>query len=464
MVSTRAEGAKLGRLEGSPNLQSATFSLLNFAQAAEALIVRPGTPAWLAEWRRAAWAAFERLPWPARDSEEWRRTDLSGYDFGTIGAYSDPGYRASSRSVLPKPLARRLQGGEDLGGMLVQHDSASVYHELTESLAQQGVIFCDLETAAREHAELVRKHLGSVVPLDDGKFPTLNAALWTGGVFLYVPRNRDIALPLRSLTWLAAVHGGIFPRTLIVAEPGSRVSYIEETLSGPSTESDDWALSNAVAEVVLGDGAEVRFLTLQEWGTHVAEFVTRRARAGRDARMRWVVAALGGQLSKADVDTRLEQPGGDSEIVGIVYGSGRQHFDQYTTQDHIAPHTHSDLLIKAALQDRARSVYQGMIHIHKAAVGANAYQTNRNLLLSKRARAESIPRLEIENNDVMCSHGAAVGPVDEDQMFYLTSRGLDEDTAERLIVEGFFEDVLERVPLASLREQVRGAIARKLDA
>jgi Fe-S cluster assembly protein SufD len=321
-----------------------------------------------------------------------------------------------------------------------------------------GVLFTDLDSAVREHGDLVQRYLGTTVPATAGKFPALNAALWSGGTLVYVPRNVDVALPLASLLWQEAPGAALFPRTLIVLERGASLTFISDLRS---LDQDVAALHDGVVELHVGDNARLHYVELQRWGRHLWDFTHERALLGRDAQVKWAVGAVGGRLTKAYVQAELAQPGAAARLVGVVYGDGTQHFDHHTLQDHVAPHASSDLLFKTALKERARSVFVGLIHVHKEAQQTDAYLANRNLLLSDTAKADAIPRLEIEANDVRCTHGATVAPVDPEQVFYLETRGLPHDDAERMIVEGFFEPILAEIPAESIRSRMRQAIAEK---
>jgi len=349
--------------------------------------------------------------------------------------------------------------GDQTGGLLVQQDVANVFATLGANFAEKGVIFCDLATAAREHGELVQHYFAKAVPANYSKFSALNTAFWSGGVFLYVPRGVEVGLPLQAVTWLSQDGLSNFSHTVIVAEPDSDVVLIDQW-SSPTFEKQ--AVSANVQEVFVGQGARVRYITLQEWGRHVWNFSINRAQLSRDSSYNSLVVAFGGRFHKANVETALQGPGAFGEMLGVLFGNQRQFFDHHTLQDHQAPHTTSDLLYKGALTDQARSVFSGLIHARKVAQKTDAIQTNRNLLLSDNSRADSIPNLEIEANDLRCTHAATVAPVDEEQMFYLRTRGLNEADAKRVIVEGFFEPVLERIPLAGVAERLRQTISAKI--
>ncbi len=441
-----------------------------FSRAAvEELSAVKAEPDWLRAWRLAAWEAWEAIPMPTRQDEDWRRTDIRALDLGAYAPYTVPDGTTSGTArdgtaggAGPAPaLGRLAKRGSDLGGLLVQQDAAAVRRDASDALAAQGVVFADLDTVVREHGDLVRRHLGSVVPADANKFAALNAALWSSGSFVYVPRGVAVELPLSALVWQETPGAALFPRTLIVVERGASLTFIAESRSA---DQDLPALHDGVVELCVGEGAQVRYVGLQRWGGHVWSFSTERADLARDARVQWVVVGLGARLTKSYVQTRLLAPGGQARLVGVVLGAGKQHFDYHTLQEHVAPHTSSDLLFKTALKDQARSVFVGLIHVEKTAQQTDSYLANRNLVLSDGAKADSIPRLEIEANDVRCTHGATVAPVDPEQIFYLETRGLPRDDAERMIVEGFFEPILEEIPAETVRERVRTALAEKTAA
>ena len=408
-------------------------------------------PEWLLERRLHAWQVFEDLPMPTRQDEEWRRTDISKLRLDELTPFAPAGGDVQS------PL--RLNGSN--AGLLTQNNSVTVKQSLSDELARQGVIFTDLETAVRDYPELVRQYLSTeAIPAEAGKFQALNAALWSGGVFLYVPRGIEFEIPVRALYGLTAPGSGLFTHTLVVLEEGARAAYIEEYASEGI---DRQTLNAGAVEVFLRQEAHLTYITLQEWMGNVIDISTQRAMMDRDATLDWLVVGMGEGLTKTNIESALRGPGANSQMLGILWGFGHQHTDYHTVQDHIAPHTTSDLLYKSALTDEARSVFSGRIRVDKRAQGTDAYQANRNILLSKKASAFPSPNLEIEANEVRCTHGATVGKVDQDQLFYLMSRGIPLDVATRIVVEGFYEDVLQREPVASIRDNLRELIARKLD-
>ena len=421
-------------------------------EAAERLAA--GEPQWLRERRLAAWEVYEQTPLPTTQVEEWRYTDVAMLKLDEVRLEEESGDAPSG------PAAELLATGSEAAGRALQVGARLVEVECAEELRAKGVVIADLATAAREHPELVEPYLGTrAVPADLGKFAALNGALWTGGVLVYVPRGVHVEQPIRVGRWLGRAGVAVLPRTLLVADEGSRVALVE-TFASPDFDAP--ALSCGVVEVYARSGASVQYVGLQRWGLGVRHISTQRTIAERDANLDTLVVNLGASVARVDLAARLEGPGARSDMLGLYFANGEQHFDHNTRQDHVVPHAHSDLLYKGALYDRAHTVFRGLIKVHPKAQRTDAYQQNRNLLLSPEARAESLPNLEIEADDVRCSHGATVGHLDEEEMFYLMSRGLPRRAAERLVIFGFFGEVLERLPLPGVVEELRAAIEARL--
>jgi Fe-S cluster assembly protein SufD len=418
-------------------------------EAVEALSAARDEPTWLRDWRLAAWETYEATPLPTRQDEDWRRTDIRALKLDQFAPCAPSGDAGATAGTI----------GNESAGALELRDSALVSRAADAALADQGVLFLPLDRAVREHGDLVQRHLGSVAPASTGKFPALNAALWSGGVFVYVPRNVDVALPLEATLVQATAGAALLPRTLIVLERGARLTFIGQMASSGD---EGPALHNGVTELVLADDASLRYVTIQSFGRQVWNLGFERARLARNARLEWAVGSLGGRLTKTYLQAELAGPGAEARMVGAVLGDGSQHFDHHTLTDHVAPHASSNTTFRTVLTDSARSVFVGLIRVDKQAQQTDAYLQNRNLLLSEKAKADSIPRLEIEANDVRCTHGATVSPVDPEQVFYIQARGLPHDDAERMIVEGFFEPLLEAIPAESVRERLRAALADKV--
>ncbi len=424
---------------------------------------RKDEPAWLRELRLEAWDIYESLPMPTQRDEAWKRTSLSGLDLRrVVPNRAFPGGMVQSADQLPRDLRAAVKASGSVGGLLAQRDSTPVFRSLRDEVQRQGVLFSDLESAVREHPDLVRDRLGQAIPATTGKFQALSAALWSGGTFAYVPRGQAVELPLQSMLSLATADLGLFPRTLLVVEEQAEAVLVEEYHSSGKLGQP---ISMGVVEVFAGRSANVRHVSVQQWGTDVWHFASMRALLERDASMRFVATATGGRLTRLEVDAILNGDGSEAELSGLMFGDGNQHFDSQTLQDHFGSRTRSDLLFKVALRDRARSTFTGMIRVNKECHQSDSNQVNRNLLLSDHSKADADPRLEILNSDVLrCSHGATVGPVDEESLFYLMCRGLPRQDAEHLLVEGFFEPVISRVPVEALRKRLWQAVQRKLDA
>ncbi len=411
-------------------------------------------PEWLLRRRLDAWRAFEAMPMPTGLEEEWRRTDLSGLDLE--GALS----KTNGRRPAPR-LPRELSATTEIDGLLFQEDGVTTQRYLSPSASSRRV-FTDLVSASKEHREVVEENLHSLVLPTEWKLQGLAAALWQGGALVYVPRGVEVELPLRYVTAGVAAGANLFNHLLIVAEEQSSVTVVAESLS---PDSERQSLISGAVEIVCRPNARVRYFDIQRWGRNAYNFTTVRARLERGAQLVTGAVGLGGRLTRAKIEVFLEGEGSQAELIGVSFGDGVQHYDYNTLQDHRAPRTTSDLLFKAALDGRASEVWYGTVRIHKGASLSDANQTSRNLLLSDTAKAAPIPVLEIEQYDILrCSHGATAGPVDEEQLFYLESRGIAHDDAEKLLVEAFFQQVLDRIPVASVRGRVEKALARKIAA
>jgi Fe-S cluster assembly protein SufD len=395
------------------------------ALTAETLEQLQGEPGWLRERREAALATFEKLAAPSKTDEEWRRTDVSRLD---PNQFSKLEHLDGQKLVLPSALP-------------------------------SGVILKPLRQAAKEHAELVEPRLFSLVHSDRDRFAALHAAFFTGGTFLYVPDGVVIDQPIIGQHFSHEGGTSVLPHTLIVAGKGSKFDYLDEYIAD---HADEAGYRTGSTEIFVGDGANVGYVAVQKWGRNVWHFADQRAELRKDSTLRLFNVTLGGKFSKTRVEASLAGEGANAELKALYFASGEQFFDFHTLQDHRVGNTRSDLLFKGALQDVARTVYAGLIRIEKHAARSDAYQANRNLVLSDKAKATSIPMLEIDNNDVRCTHGATVGPVDPEHLFYLRSRGITEVTAKRMLIQGFFGDVLDRIPFAHARAIVEAELEARI--
>jgi Fe-S cluster assembly protein SufD len=384
--------------------------------------------------RPEALAAYRALPFPTTSDEHWRFTDLAGFDpeaFALDGAVAGPAAGETMLDIETLGVASVTERG------------------ITIERAPDGVTFEPLG----DHPKL-----GSLVGTDE-KFAAHNAAVWEHGLLVVVPRGVELEQPLYVRIASSTDGGALFWRLLVVAEPGARFSLIEEYVSASPALS---AYSNAVAELFVGQGAKLEYVSLQNLSRETWHFATHRAEVGRDAELDWIAGGFGSKRGKTWIHNDLTGPGATSRVTGAYFADGDQHLDYDTFQEHAAPSTTSDFAFKGALRDHATAVWRGMIRVERDAQKTNAYQENRNLMLSPSAHAVPIPGLEILANDVRCTHGATVGRVDRDQLFYLMSRGLSRQEAERLIVRGFFQDVLDRIDLDPVREALADALEARI--
>jgi Fe-S cluster assembly protein SufD len=372
--------------------------------------------------------------------EEWRYTEVSQFALEAV-RLAEP---AGAGAEIPAG-ARALLADKKAAGRVLAVGADIVEIELDEALRAKGVVLLDLAAAAESHPDLVMAHLGTqALPAEAGKFAALNGALWASGVFLYVPRGVRIDDPIRVARWIDEEGTAVFPRTLIIAEAGSHVAYVEEFGSPDFTEP---TLSCGAVEVFARDGADVQYVALQQWGKGVRHLAIQKTIAEKDSNLDTLVVNLGGSVARVDLGARLEGTGARSDMLGLYFATADQHFDHNTRQDHVVPHATSDLLYKGALFDEAKTVFRGIIRVHPKAQKTDAYQTNRNLLLSPDAEVVSLPNLEIEADDVRCSHGSTTGQLNEDELFYLMSRGLSHEQAMGMIVNGFIEPVTRTLPM-----------------
>ncbi|MCL5950951.1 MAG: Fe-S cluster assembly protein SufD [Chloroflexi bacterium] len=443
-------------------------------------------PEWVRARRLEAWHLYEETPMPPPTDELWRRTPLQDLNLASVVPYAPPLIGGDILRALPPKLAHAANN-TSAGGLLVQYNSSGAYERLADELKQRGVIFCDLDSAIRDHPALVREYLmtravtftenrySSAKPaigktgkhegggygdtIGDLKFTTLHGAFFSGGTFLYVPRGVVVDLPLQSLTYFDEPNLAVFAHSLIILEEGASVKLIEEYAS---KETEAQRFSSGAVELILKPGSSLQYFHLQDFARNVWHFTSQTALLERDTSLTWLTGTLGSQMTKAFLDCKMIGTGTNASLLGFFFGDGQQHFDQHTFQNHIVGHSTSDLLYKGALKDKAYSAFRGLIRVNPEAQRSDAYQANRNVLLSQHSHADSIPELEIEANDVRCTHGATVGPIDPDQLFYLMARGIDQGEAERLIVEGFFDPLMQKVPLEPVRDELASAIRAKM--
>jgi Fe-S cluster assembly protein SufD len=431
---------------------------VGFTEAAfEGFLRDRDEPSWLLERRREAFARFQAFAWPSARDEEWRRTDIRALKMGAFAPPSAGEPSVSDRAAL-----------EELWQRQSTHYATGIAH-IAGALARQAdtsrlgrAVFIDLDQAVKDYPELLERYLltEAVTPGTD-VLAALHAAFWTGGTLLYVPKGVSLDVPLLSLAALGQTDRVDTSHTLVVLEEGAQATLVRET-SGQGGSAQAPGLHVGALEVFLAQGARLRLVNIQNWDDQTWHFSRERAIVGRDASLQWTVGGLGSRLSKVNQEVALAGQGANAQVNGVMFTTGRQHLAYFTRQDHMAPHTTSDLLYKAGLKDRSRIVWKGMIRVEKDAQRTDAYQKNDNLVLSHSARADSIPGLEIEANDVRCTHGATAGRVDDEMIFYAQARAIPRETAIRLIVEGFFANVYDRITIDPVREALRQAVENKL--
>lgn len=404
----------------------------------------------MTERRRSAFARFTELTQSPLDPEEFRRLDLRALRperFRLAPTGSD-----ASFSTL---MADRAE----FGGIVSHVDGHCVQQSLQPELAARGVVFGSFVDIARDAPAWFTAALGRGVALDADRFAAWHTAFCTGGTVLYVPRNVELQAPLYSLIGLASSGAADLSHTLVILEDGASATLLEETTSA---DPNAVGLHVGAVELIVGNGANLRYVQLQNWNDKVWHLAHQAGRVARDASLQWTVGGLGAKVAHIHQDVHLDGRGASAEVNGVTFATDRQLMSYYTQQDHHAPDTRSDLLYKDVLRDRARVVWRGMIKVDKDAQKTDGYQRNDGLMMSDTCRADLIPGLEIEADDVRCTHGATAGRVDEEQLFYCMCRGLSRSEAMHMIVEGFFQRVYDRIPVELVRETLSQAVQKKL--
>ena len=405
-----------------------------------------GEPDWMRRFRLKSLDHFLKRPLPT-----WG-ADLSGIDFDNIFYYIKP-MQAQGKTWeevpadiketfdrLGIPQAER----KFLAGVTAQYESEAVYHKVREDLEQLGVIFTDMDTALREHPDLVKQYFGTIIPYTDNKFAALNSAVWSGGSFVYIPEGVKVEIPLQAYFRINAQNMGQFERTIIIAAPGSYVHYVEGC-TAPTYASD--SLHSAVVEIIVQKGARVRYTTIQNWSKNVYNLVTKRAAAYADATMEWVDGNLGSKVTMKYPAVLLMEPGAHGAVLSVAFAGNGMHQDAGAKITHLAPNTSSQILSKSISKGTGRASYRGLVRVN-----ANAHHSKSNvrcdaLLLNEEARTDTYPTMRIENSQVEIGHEATVSKVGEEQLFYLMSRGLSETEAYSMIVNGFIEPITKELPM-----------------
>ena len=420
---------------------------LNAARFAQHLSQRSYLPDWWLKAKQDAWNTFNALPYPQRNDERWRFSDVSNL---SIDQYVLPEDHAT--------LVPHLPAFAHTAEIIFSNRQVVGRSTLPAELANQGVIFCPLDEALRDRGDLVQKYFQKQpVNLGAEKFVAMNVAFSASGTFLYVPRGVEVKLPLVVQHTLTGQNVSAFPHTIVVLEDQAKATLVEFFVSGDSTAH----LVSGINDLHAGPGAQLTYVGAQNWSLDTLAFQSNSIVAQRDARVLSLNVHLGGRQARHESHSRLQGPGAHSEMLALTVAQGSQEFDQRTLQTHQAPHTSSNLLYKNALLDTARTIFSGLIVVDPDAQKTDAYQSNRNLMLSSTAEANSLPGLEIQANDVRCTHGSTTSKVEPEQEFYLRSRGIHPRVAHELIVFGFFEEVLDKLENEELHAVLRQLIQSK---
>ncbi len=417
-------------------------------EVVEMISRKKNEPEWMRKIRHEALDIFFEKPMPTWGNSEL----LAEIDFDNIHYYIKPkGEQARDWDDVPENIKKtfdRLGIPEAeqkfLGGVTAQYESEVVYHSMREDLEKLGVLFMDMDSALREHPDIVKKYFGKIIPTRDNKFSALNTAAWSGGSFIYVPPNIKVDIPLQAYFRINAENMGQFERTLIIADEGSSVHYIEGC-TAPTYSSD--SLHSAVVELLALKGAHIRYTTIQNWSTNVFNLVTKRAHAHEDAVVEWVDGNIGSKLTMKYPAIVLKGERAHGEVLSIAFAGNGQHQDAGAKMTHAAPNTTSRIVSKSISKDDGRSSYRGLVKIARGAHGCKTNVECDALLIGENARSDTYPTMDVAEQDVRVEHEARVSKVGEEQLFYLQSRGLDEDKARMMIVNGFIEPFVKELPM-----------------
>lgn len=424
-------------------------------ETVEEISIKNLEPEWLLKCRMLAFEQFESTPSPTSRRMDYKNINLENYSLDLNGVdVSDTDYR---KMLVNKSAAFDTSLAEN--NSIVQINNHEISKHIADEYKSKGVVLTSLKNAIREHPELIEKYYLHNRPQSiANKYYFLNSAFWQEGTFIYIPKNIEIVIPLTNINVISKENNIYLPFTLIVVDSSSKVTLIDYQTS---ESSDSNAFVSSSVNLVIEANAKVDYISIQEFGANINHFATKNATLKRDATINWVEVALGSKLTKNNLVTILEEPGSEAMMSGMFLAGQNQQMEFNTAQIHNAPHATSDLLYVGALRDRAHSNYEGIIRVHKGAQKTDAYQKNRNLLLSKEAKADSEPFLEIEANDVRCTHGATVGPIEKEDLFYLMSRGIPKELAIKLLVLGFFSKVIGKIPLESVRSGLESYIQER---
>ena len=404
-------------------------------------------PDWMTKFRLNAYRRFVKKP-----MLDWFAANMPDLDFNDIYYYIKPAAgQVDNWDMVPEGIKNTYEKlgipeaeRKFLAGVTAQYESEVVYHKNRDDLAELGVLFCDMDTAVREHPEIVQKYLGTIIPPGDNKFAALNSAVWSGGSFIYVPPGVKVDMPLQAYFRINSENAGQFERTLIIADEGASVHYVEGC-SAPVYSSD--SLHSAVVELIAKPGAHIRYTTIQNWSPNVYNLVTKRAVAEAEARVEWIDGNLGSKLTMKYPAVVLKGPKAHGEVLSVAYAGPGQHQDAGAKMTHAAPETTSIIESKSISKDGGRTTYRGLVKVEPGATNVKAHVRCDALILDEHSRSDTYPYMEIDEKDARIGHEATVSKVGDDQLFYLMSRGLSEQQATAMIVNGFIEPITKTLPM-----------------
>jgi Fe-S cluster assembly protein SufD len=417
-------------------------------------------PGWLRQKRLAALEQYERANFPTGKEENWLHTNAKIFaQASEISVLPNQPKHIQKEAELPHIVRNNILPDSEKNGVFSLSDKNEYFLSLLPQLQSKGVIVTSIVDGMRNYSDLLESYFMKDSDYQTfAKFELQNAASWNGGIIIYIPANTQVELPIQVIHHVSNPDSGYFPHNLIIVDKGASVKILE---SYHSQAYQNPFFVNGFTEVYVEDNAQIDYITISNWGEQVIDYHTKKLMLQRDASANWITALLGGSQIMYNLETKLNAPNSNVKMYGFFYGNEEEHFHINTYQNHQTDHATSDLLYKGVLQDKSSSVYRGSIVVAPNAQRTDAYQANRNLLLSDDAHVNSIPMLEIEANDVRCTHGATVGQIDRDQIFYLQSRGLNRSQAEKIIMDGFIDEVVVHIPSDTVQTRIHEEIDRK---
>lgn len=415
-------------------------------------------PEWLKEIRNKAKESYNNNPLPPRGLALWRYTDPVDFviNYDNISKHVETKDHDDNIKLQQSKLKQ-----EQISALVIDNSSLEINISTSDTLKKSNVIISSLSLALNQHEDIVKKYLSTIVNQETGKFEALNTALWNDGIFIYVPDNSTVNQPIHLVHLSEKSISTFFSRVLIVTGKNSEVTIIDEYVGG-SESSGNLSQTNCVVEIFNGDDSKCQYIPLQHQSTESNIVLTHRAVIERNSTMLTIPLIFGGNVSKHNFGIHLAGQGAKSNIHGMLFGTGHQHFDNHTLHHHQVSNTNSDIDFKVIVRDKALSAYTGLIRIEKKAPMCEAYQVNRNLMLNRGTRAETIPELEILNEEVICSHGATIGPIDPEMIYYLSCRGIDKKQATKMIVSGFVSTTLKEIP-ENLKDRIMDIVDNQLE-